>query len=258
MAKKGNRGAPKRTTKPPVQGTSNSGSNAQVKKSPVAASVEAPKVTIEDVKASTNQADFDKQKDALIKQVIEDVESWEATKAEAEKAAAAAKEQLFEIEQKKAALIKARDDVQQQYDDLQAAFTHAEETIAAASDKAKAIKEEADAYSAETRDAADSYADNTRKEADLERLQKVKEAAEEAKAAWQTEIDNLTKQYKELAEREAALHEAKRQLDRERLRIADEKDALDDQKEDLQLRKARYDSANPAKLSALQTELEDV
>lgn len=257
MAKKGNRGAARKTTRPPVQGTANSGTNTQEKKSPAVAPAEVPKTTIEDVKASTSQADFEKKKEALIAQVIKDVEELEASKDEAEKAAKLAKEQLAEIEQRKAALITARDELQLQYDELQEAYTHAEETIAEASNKAKTIRDEADSYSVETRDAADLYADTTRKEADLERLQKVKEAADEARAAWQTEIDKLTKQIQELSERESALQDAKRQLAKEKYRIEDEKDELYELKEELQRQKARYDSANPAKLSALERELED-
>ena len=50
MAKKGNRGAARKTTRPPVQGTANSGTNTQEKKSPAATPAEVPKTTIEDVK----------------------------------------------------------------------------------------------------------------------------------------------------------------------------------------------------------------
>ena len=92
MAKKGNRGASRKTTRPPVQGTANSGTNTQEKKSPAATPAEVPKTTIEDVKASTSQADFEKKKEALIAQVIQDVEELEASKDEAEKAAKLAKE----------------------------------------------------------------------------------------------------------------------------------------------------------------------
>lgn len=251
------KGAGKRQpTKPPVQGTNNTGASVQQPKSP-APIKEAPKVTIEDVKASTTQADFDKKKDALIKQVVDEVETWEKAKTDAEKAAEAAKAQLAEIEQQKAGLIQARDDLQRQYDELQEAFTHAEETIASASDEATSIRGEAEAYSEETRNAADSYADTTRKEADLERIKIIREASDEARAAWQKENDNLTKQIEELAKLEAELQESKRKLAKDRRKVEDDKEALDDMKEDLQLRKARYDSANPAKLSALQTELDD-
>ncbi len=255
MARKGNRGATKKATRPPVQGNANSGSKTQDKKSPAAAPAEVPKTTIEDVKASTSQAEFDKKKEALLKQVIKDIEDLEATKDEAEKAAKLAKNELAEIEQKKASLITERDELQQEYDELQEAYTHAEETIAEASNRAKTIRDEADSYSAETRDAADSYADTTRKEVDLERLQKIKEASDESRAAWQKEIDNLAKQFQELSEREGALQDEKLQLSKEKRQIEDRKADLDELKEELQLRKARYDSANPAKLSTLEEEL---
>ena len=256
MAK--NRKSPGRkpAPKPQGQGTNNSGATAQGQKN-AAPAKEAPKVTIEDVKASISQEEFERKKDALIQQAFEEFETWDKAKADAEKAAEAAKARLDEIESQKTALIQARDELQRQYDGLQEAFSHAEETISEASDKAKSIREEAESYSEETRTAADSYSEATRRDADEERIRIIREASDQARAAWQTEIDNLTKQIQELAEREADLQEAQRQLAKEKRRVEDEKDALDELKEDLQARKARYDSANPTKLSALQTELED-
>lgn len=256
MAKRRSNPVRKPPPKPQVQSTNNFKATVQGQLNPDSIE-ETPKVTIEEVKSSTNLEEFDIQKEALIQQLVDEVETWKKAKVDAEKSAEAAKEQLNEIEKQKKALIQESDELRQQYDNLQEALNCAEDTIDKASNKAKTIQAEADAYSEKTRTAADSYADATRKEADQERLKKVKEAADEARAAWQKEIDNLTKQIEDLAEREAELQDAKRKLAKEKRRIEDEKDVLDDIKEDLQLRKERYDSANPAKLSALQTELDD-
>ena len=88
-------------------------------------------------------------------------------------------------------------------------------------------------------------------------MKKVKQASDDARAAWQTQIDDLSKQIQEISEREAALHEAQRKLEKEKRRVEDEKEILEEIKEDFQSRKSRYDSANPAKIAALTTELED-
>ena len=126
-----------------------------------------------------------------------------------------------------------------------------------ASEKAESIKTNADEYAEQTKSAADKYAAGVRKAADEERLRELKKAADEARAAWKTQIDDLSKQIKETAERESALEEEKRKLKREKRFFEDEKYALEELKEDLQNRKSRYDEANPVRLSILRTQLED-
>ena len=88
-------------------------------------------------------------------------------------------------------------------------------------------------------------------------MKKLKEAADEAKKAWQTQIDDLSKQINDIAEREAAIQEAQRKLKKEQRFVDAQKEELEELKEDLQARKARYDAANPAKIAALERELED-
>lgn len=214
-------------------------------------------ITIDDVAASTNQAEFEANKEKLLQQVYDEIIAWGDTKSTAEKAACEAKKALEELEQKKIDLIKDRDELQVKVDAIQADYNNAETTVREATEKAEAIRNEADSYSDKIRTEADNYAAEMHKTADKERLEKLKEAADEARAAWRTQIDDLSKQIQEIAEREVALQEAQRKLKREQRLVEDEKEELKELKEDLKARKSRYDAANPTKIASLETELED-
>ena len=218
---------------------------------------EVKPITLDDVKASTSQAEFDAKKEQLLQQLLSEISAWEDSKKAAETAAQEAQNALDQLEQKKKELSEQKDELQKKVDAIQKEYSEAEQTVNRAKDNAETIKGDADTYSKETRAAADTYAEDVKKAADEERLKKLKEAADEAKAAWQTQIDDLSNQIQEIAEREAALHEAQRQLAKEKRFVEDEKEALDELKEDLQARKSRYDAANPTKIAKLETELAD-
>lgn len=224
---------------------------------PVKPAEEVKPITLDDVKVSTSQAEFESKKEQLIQQLVDEISGWEDSKKTAETAAQEAQKALEQLEQKKNELSEQRDELQKKVEAIQKEYSEAEQTVTSAMDKAESIRTSADSYSEETRAAADTYADEVKKAADEERLKKLKEAADEAKAAWQTQIDDLSRQIHEIAEREAALHEAQRQLDREKRFVEDEKEALEELKEDLQARKSRYDAANPTKIAKLETELAD-
>ena len=210
------------------------------------APVKAEPVTKEDLTSSANQAEFEKNKEALLQQALDEIAEWESTKAASEAAAKEAQEALDKLVAKKKELEEQRDELQRQYDDIQEKYSNAEKTVNDAAEKAESI-----------RSSADTYASEVRQKADEERLTALKEAAEEAKKAWQTQIDDLTKQINDIAEREAALNEGNRKLERAARKIEDEQEAIAELKEDLQNRKSRYDAANPAKIAALETELTD-
>ena len=214
-------------------------------------------ITLDDVKDSASQAEFDAKKEQLLQQLIDEISAWEDSKKAAETAAQEAQNALAQLEQKKKELTEQKDELQKKVDAIQKEYSEAEQTVNNAKENAETIKGDADTYSEETRAAADTYAEDVKKAADEERLKKLKEAADEAKAAWQTQIDDLSNQIQEIAEREAALHEAQRQLAKEKRFVEDEKEALDELKEDLQARKSRYDAANPTKIAKLETELAD-
>lgn len=210
------------------------------------APVKAEPVTKEDLASSANQAEFEKNKEALLQQALDEIAEWESTKTASEAAAKEAQEALDKLVAKKKELEEQRDELQRQYDDIQEKYSNAEKTVNDAAEKAESI-----------RSSADTYASEVRQKADEERLTALKEATEEAKKAWQTQIDDLTKQINDIAEREAALNEGNRKLERATRKIEDEQEAIAELKEDLQNRKSRYDAANPAKIAALETELTD-
>lgn len=214
-------------------------------------------ITLDDVKDSASQAEFDAKKEQLLQQLLDEISAWEDSKKAAETAAQEAQNALAQLEQKKKELTEQKDELQKKVDAIQKEYSEAEQTVNNAKENAETIKGDADTYSEETRAAADTYAEDVKKAVDEERLKKLKEAADEAKAAWQTQIDDLSNQIQEIAEREAALHEAQRQLAKEKRFVEDEKEALDELKEDLQARKSRYDAANPTKIAKLETELAD-
>lgn len=218
---------------------------------------EVKAITIEDVAASTSQAKFDANKEKLLQQILDEITVWEETKTATEKAAGEAETALKEIEQKKTALIQERDELQKKVDEIKEDYNNAQNIVREATEKAEAVRSDADTYSETTRADADAYAVDVRKSVDEERLKKLKDAADEARAAWQAQIDDLSKQIQEIAEREADLQETKRKLNREKRFVEDEKEEIEELKEDLQARKSRYDAANPTKIAALETELED-
>ena len=224
-----------------------------------ASSVEkkAEPVTMDDLAASTSQTEFDAKKDQLMQQVLDEITAWDDTKKTAEKAAEEAKAALAAHEAKKAELTSQRDELQKKVDAIQDEFKNAENTVKKAADQAESIRNSADSYTEETRSGADAYAEDIKGKADEERLALLKKASDEARAAWQTQIDDLTNQIREISESEAALQAAQRALDKEKRFVEDEKEALEELKEDLARRKSRYDAASPAKISALETEIAD-
>lgn len=214
-------------------------------------------ITVEKVVSSVSQVEFDANKESLIQQLMEEITVWEDTKEAAETAATEAQSTLNDLEGKKATLIEQRDSVQKELDKIQDELNAANELLNSATTQADEVKCNADNYSDEVRSKAEEYAEKVKKAADEERIAKLKEAADDARKAWQTQIDDLSKQIQEISLRESELHEAQRQLNREKRFVEDEKEELEELKEDLQARKARYDAANPAKITALETQIID-
>lgn len=257
MAKKKNRGNNNQRQQQRQQPASNAVKAGNTQNgTPEKPAEEVKPITLDDVNASVSQAEFDAKKEQLIQQLMDEISAWEDSKKTAETAAQEAQNALAQLEQQKKDLTAQRDELQKKVDAIQKEYSKAEKTVTSAKDKAESIRTSADTYSEETKAAADTYAENVKKAADEERLKKLKEAADEAKKAWQTQIDDLSRQIQEIAEREAALHEAQRQLAKEKRFVEDEKEELDELKEDLQARKSRYDAANPTRVANLEIELE--
>lgn len=238
----------------------NAQNNAQknTSRQPQASTTESKEpITVEKVVSSVSQVEFDANKESLIQQLMEEITVWEDTKEAAEAAATEAQSTLNDLEGKKATLIEQRDSVQKELDKIQDELNAANELLNSATTQADEVKCNADNYSDEVRSKAEEYAEKVKKAADEERIAKLKEAADDARKAWQTQIDDLSKQIQEISLRESELHEAQRQLNREKRFVEDEKEELEELKEDLQARKARYDAANPAKITALETQIID-
>ena len=214
-------------------------------------------MTIETVAASATQAEFEKNKAALVKQVGDDISQLKRTKEDVEDAIEKAKEDLGTLKERKESLIQERDKLQEEVNGIQGELDNAKDVIRNAESNAQKAKDDADAYAKETCDNADKYASQIRTQADEERMNTLAKASNEARAAWKTQIDDLSRQIQEIAQRETELHDAKREFQKEQRLLQDEKIELEDLKEELQARKARYDAANPAKITELETELSD-
>ena len=257
MAKKKRNNQRQQQPQQQKQPTGNIQNNANAVVVPTPAVVETKPVTIEDVAASVSQAEFEDKKDTLLQQLRGEIKDYEAMKKVAETAATEAQKVLSDLEEKRKTLEKEKKELEEKVAAIQTDYNNAAATVKNATEEAEEVKSGVEAYATETKAAADTYADEVRKTADEDRLKKIKQASDEARAAWQTQIDDLSKQVQEISEREAALQEAQRKFKREQRFVEDEKEILEEMKEDLQARKSRYDSANPAKIAALTTELED-
>ena len=203
-------------------------------------------MTIEKVAASATQAEFEKNKAALVKQVNDDISELEIAKKNIEGVLDKARADLDTLKEKKESLIQERDKLQVEVNGIQGELDNAKDVIRNAESNAQKAKED-----------ADTYAIQVRKKADEERMETLAKASNEARAAWKTQIDDLSRQIQEIAQRETELHDAKREFQKEQRLLQDEKIELEDLKEELQARKARYDAANPAKITELETELSD-
>lgn len=207
---------------------------------------QAVPVTWEDVASSVNEAEFNSKKESLLQQLNGEIKELEELKYVAEEESKKAQAAAEKFKEETEGFRKERDDWQSKYDAIKKDYDNAEKGVKAATKKAESIKNEADDYAAKKKQAANE-----------ECLQVQKEAADKARAAYQVQIDDLSKQLGEIATRESALRDGQMKLEREKRSIEDDKEALNEQKEFLQARKARYDKANPAKVEALETQLDD-
>ena len=203
-------------------------------------------VTWEDVAASANEAEFTAKKESLLQQLNDEIKVLEDLKVAAQEESGKAQAALERLKEEKEGLVKERDDWQSKRDAIQKDYDNAEKVVKAAEKKAESIKSRADAYALEKRQAADE-----------ECLQVQKEAADKARAAWQVQVDDLSKQIEALAARESALRKDQRELKQKREVMDDDREALDEEKKVLKKKKALYDKANPEKLNALKTELDN-
>lgn len=203
-------------------------------------------VTKDTLAESRNQAEFERVKEILLQQALEEIADLEKMKSDAQEAAGKAKAAQEDLEAKKKELERQRDELRKQFDEMQGKYREAERFVNTAKEQAEKVK-----------GSADAYASDVQKKAEKDRLKVQAEAAEEARMEWIALIEKLREQREEIVVREAALEKGRRELDRELRKVEDDKEAMEELKEDLQNRKTRYDKANPAKVAALESELND-
>ncbi len=238
---------PKRKNK--TKGQSGNGTGGRVPKPPVktAPTVQVHEViTKEDVLASTSQEEFDFFKDELFKQFEDELKKQEDRKQKAEQEAQKAEEEA-------AKAIEKRDDYERQKSGLILQIGELETNRDKLKKESEELKSKAEKYSEKVKQEADAI----KLEAEKEKIETLKNAAEEAKGIWKKQAEDLSSQLNSLSQREQELWNKQKQLDHEKRLLEDDKDALDELKKDLQNRRSRYDQANPAKISLLESQLED-
>ena len=207
---------------------------------------ESQPVTKETVVDSATAAEFEQNKEKFIAAFLDDLETLEKNKSELEDSIEKTNEMLTELKTEEDNLKKERDELQALLDDIQEEYEKASSTIVTAREEAESIlckaKEEADA----TREAAQS-----------EKLKIIVEAADKAKGAYKSEAEKLEKQLKEIADREIAINDAKRALEKDRREFDEEKAELEEFNEYVMSLRDRYQACNPAKVEHLQLMLKD-
>lgn len=240
--------------------------NRQQATQPVAAPAptRTPEELITAAKNSTSQEEFESNKTMLFELLQIDIDDLEGRKRDAEQAlnvaeqsAKAAQSALDDLKVQKEKALQERNEIQQLLVEARNEYDAADEKIKNAEIEAESVRNDADAYYEDRRQEADAYAENTRRKADEERIKTIKKASDEAKAAWQTQIDELSSELSDIATREAQLRMDRKQLDRDKLDLELDREAIKEKEEDLVSKKARYESANPAKVTALETQLDD-
>lgn len=245
-SKNRNRNKGQRSIQPQKQPTQNLAAGSIVKQS---VAIKEP-VTVETVKNSKTEAEFETKKTELFKQLTDEIETYDSMKTEAVNAAEAAESVLKELNT-------LCDECQKKYDSIKDKLANAQEVIADADAEAAAKRADADAYDREIRSKADKYDIETREKADQEYIKTLEKARKKAKDVLKSQTEDLEKQLRELSEKETKVAESQREAARERRRIEDEKELLAEIKEDLEQRKKRYEAASPAKITALELELTD-
>lgn len=223
-------------------------------------------IAVADVEASKTESDFEKNKEAMFKKFMEDIELLEAEKKTAEEAATEAKRLSEELEGKRSNLAKQKEELLTSYDAIKDEYDKAVATIEKSEADAKEIVSLAKLESENTAKNAQEAAETIRSQAEAdarevsdtaekERIEKLTMASEEARNVWKTQIDDLKKQIEDISAREKELHDTQLKLEKEKQNFDFEKEALDELKEHVQKLKEKYSAANPSKITELELEL---
>lgn len=228
------------------------------------APTKTPEELMTAAKNSVSQEEFESNKSMLLELLQLEIDDLEGKKRDAEQAlnaaeqsAKAAQSALDDLRNQKEKALQERNEMQQLLEETRNEYDAADEKIKNAEIEAESVRNDADIYYEDRRQEADTYAENTRRKADEERIKTIKKAHDEAKAAWQTQTDELSDGYRDIANREKQLREDRIQLNHDRMDLEFDREAIKEKEEDLASRKARYESANPAKVATLETQLDD-
>ncbi len=230
------------------------------------------KETVEKTMAATldskSDAEFEKNKAAVLDAFMNDISVLEEEKQRAETA-------VLEAQGKLAELTKVRDDLQREVHELQsgiaavkgdyeqalALISGAEEEKARILSEAQSEREKvinvAHSEAEEIRTKAHADAQSIIEQAAVERARKLEEAYQKAEGIWDSSVENLHEQLEELSVRQKELHNVSLRLEEEKQNLDLEREVLAQEKDFVQKLKERYTSANPSRVNELELELND-
>lgn len=214
-------------------------------------------VTVDVVVGSKTEAEFEKNKEAYIKSFKEEINLWEEKKTSAEQAAEAAQRRKEEIEGQNKDLTEEREKLRKDRDAIKAEYDEAVSTIESAQTNAENIISEANAFKATAIEEAEQKVNEIREQAERERMETLTKAAEEAREAWRSQIDDLKKQIDDIACREKELHALRLKLENDRRDLDFDKEALGEERAYVSQLKERYGASSPEKVKELEVELND-
>lgn len=145
------------------------------------------KLTPEDVAASTNQAEFDAKKEALIKQMNDELATLDSNIKSKEKEKNDLTQDIENLKLDKKTLESSKKELEKEVK------------------QAQQIKDEADNYDKKTRKDADVYYQQKKEEADKNSLEIVEQAHKEAENKWDEQLQDIKNKFNELAKKKVRL-----------------------------------------------------
>ena len=214
-------------------------------------------VTVDVVVGSKTEAEFEKNKEAYIKSFKEEINLLEEKKTSAEQAAESAQRRKEELEGQNKDLTEEREKLRKDRDAIKAEYDEAVSTIESAQADAANIISKANTDKATAIEEAEQKANEIREQAERERMETLTKAAEDAREAWRSQIDDLKKQLDDIACREKELHASRLKLENDRRDFDLDKEALDEERAYVLRLKERYGASSPEKVKGLEVELND-
>lgn len=216
-----------------------------------------PVVTVDVVAGSKTETEFEKNKEAYIKSFMEEINLLEEKKTSAEQATEAAQRRKEEIEGQSKDLTEEREKLRKERDAIKVEYDKAVSTIESAQTNAANIISEANAFKATAIEEAEQKVNEIREQAERERMETLTKAAEEAREAWRSQIDDLKKQIDDIACKEKKLHALRLKLENDRRDFDFDKEALGEERAYVSRLKERYGASSPEKVKELEVELND-